>query len=227
MSAADDLGAGRPPSWRSARWPAPRPCRATGRARRTGPCRRRTRLAVDQLDHLRVRPLPGDEPEPGADELQRRVRHRRPADPQQRPRVLPVPPHRHAHRGGRGVVERPEPDPAEQRRDRARCARSAARSPPTATGSRPAATRPPAQRSRAIDHPERLRPPARLQEPARGTPCPRRPAANSGVCQQRRDAAPGSSPPRRRRTGPGRRAARRAPRRGRAPCAMTLASSES
>ena len=73
---------------------------------------------VDELDHLRVRPLPGDEPEPGPDELQRCVGHRLAGDPQQRPRVFPVRPHGHAHRGRRRVVKGPEPDPPEHGRDR-------------------------------------------------------------------------------------------------------------
>ena len=187
-----------------------------------------TRLRVDELDHLRVRPLPGDEPEPGADELQPRVRHRRAGQPQQRPRVLPVRPHRHAHRGA--TTSSPAPGTRPARAPARSCAMCAVRSPVAPhsdwfpSRSDTSTSRISAIDRAAPDGPTRPRPAsaAAPRYPVSTPPC-----RELGVCRAAPDACPGWSPPRRQRTGPARRAASRAPRRGRAPCAMTLASSES
>ena len=76
-----------------------------------------TSRVVDQLHELRVREFPGDEAEPGADELQRRGRHRGAGEPDPLPRVLAVGAHRDAHGGAGGEVQRAEPDPVDQRGD--------------------------------------------------------------------------------------------------------------
>ena len=190
----DDL-ARRRPSWRSPRWPAPRPCRGSGRARRTGPSRCHQRR-VDERDDLGVRPLPGDEPEPGADELQRRVRHcgrgSAAAAPTGPPGAsAPTRPSR-SMTSSRAPGTRPGRAAARSWR----CARCAARSPPTATGSRPAATRRRADLShRGRPDSERPRlsrpgPVAILTAPARASapryPVSTPPAANSGSASSAR-----------------------------------------
>ena len=170
----DDLGAA-PPAFltiRAVSRTASMSCVGSSTTNRSIPCVDQAR--VDELDHLGMRPLPGDEPEPGADELQPRVRHRRAGQPQQVPRVLPVRPHRHAHRGARRVVQRPEPDPFEHRRDRRDVRGAQPGRPPQRLV--PVAQRHVDQLKLSHDSPERTR---LTPGTCRDTPYPRRPSANS------------------------------------------------
>ena len=72
---------------------------------------------IDQPHHLFAGGLPRDEPEPGADELERGAGHGRPGQPDPFPRILPVGPDGDAHVGAGGEVQRPEPHPVHDRGD--------------------------------------------------------------------------------------------------------------
>ena len=71
-----------------------------------------------QPDHVLVGGHPRDEPHPGADHPQRRVRHRRAHQPDPLPRVLAMEAHRHRHVRARREVERVVADPVHRRGDR-------------------------------------------------------------------------------------------------------------
>ena len=176
---------------------------------------------VDQLHGLGVGVLPGDEPEAGADELQLRRRHRRAGQPEPLPRVLAVGADGDAHGGARAVVQRPEADPLQQRRDLERRAPCAGRWRPTGSGCRRGARRRPVRR-RPSARPHQLGVQEALEERRCRLPRRRtlgRPAAPGAP-------APSSSRPSIRSRSRAARARATASSRS-VPCTISLASSES